>query len=216
MNPELENLVNNLLSKGELKDRSRELLIKKAEQLGVDPIDFELELEERLAETKTIIPPTLKSNKEGIIRKCPSCGAPVESFNSVCKDCGHEFRNINSSNAVQDFYNKYSQIESLVFKEIEQGKLDEIYPDIQICERQARLVSVFPIPNTREDILEFLTIAVPEVNKKVYWMELHKKQLRKAWRAKCEQIVMKGRLSLKADSEALSLINLKAKELDIK
>jgi hypothetical protein len=36
MHPELENLVNNLLSKGDLTERTRELLMKKAEQLGVD------------------------------------------------------------------------------------------------------------------------------------------------------------------------------------
>ena len=45
MHPDLENIVNSLLSKGEITERSRELLMKKAEQLGVDAIDFELDLE---------------------------------------------------------------------------------------------------------------------------------------------------------------------------
>jgi hypothetical protein len=52
MRSDLENSVNNLLSKGELTERSRELLMKKAEQLGVDAIDFELELEGLIAAAK--------------------------------------------------------------------------------------------------------------------------------------------------------------------
>lgn len=52
MNAELEKIVNSLLGNGELTDRSRELLMKKAEQLGVDSLDFELELENKIAKKK--------------------------------------------------------------------------------------------------------------------------------------------------------------------
>ena len=206
MNTELENIVDSVLLSGELTDRSRELLMKKAEQLGVDLLDFELELESKIsqkkASTNVQLPintsNTTQSNKEGDLKKCPSCGAPVGSFSSVCQDCGHEFRNIKSANSVQDFYYKFSDIDREVRKEFELGKLEDYEVDIKIYERKARFVDAFPIPNAKEDILEFLTIAVPEVNRKFYFMELHKKELRKAWRAKCEQIVMKARLSLKA------------------
>ena len=104
MQSDLENLVNNLLSKGELTERSRELLMKKAEQLGVDTIDFELELEGLIAAAKaktTSSSPSAKSSKEGDIKKCPACGAHVHSFVSKCGDCGHEFRNIEAVSLIK-------------------------------------------------------------------------------------------------------------------
>ncbi|MDD3686201.1 MAG: hypothetical protein PHE56_05480 [Bacteroidales bacterium] len=48
MNADLEKIVNSVLINGEISDRSRGLLMKKAEQLGVDLIDFELELESKI------------------------------------------------------------------------------------------------------------------------------------------------------------------------
>ena len=52
MNADLEKIVDSVLANGELTDRSRELLMKKAEQLGVDLLDFELELESKIAQKK--------------------------------------------------------------------------------------------------------------------------------------------------------------------
>lgn len=50
MLPELENIVTKQSETGALSVKSRELLLKKAEQLGEDPLDFELELEQIIAE----------------------------------------------------------------------------------------------------------------------------------------------------------------------
>jgi formylglycine-generating enzyme required for sulfatase activity len=53
MEPELEKLVISMLAKGEITDRFRELLLKKAETLGIDLIEFELEFELKIADGKT-------------------------------------------------------------------------------------------------------------------------------------------------------------------
>ena len=44
------------------------------------------------------------SNKAGDIKKCPSCGAPVPSFTTKCKDCEFEFRNTEASNSAQSIF----------------------------------------------------------------------------------------------------------------
>ena len=119
MHTELENLVNNILFNGELTERSRELLMKKAEQLGVDAIDFELELEGRIAKTKTksTAPPSLSAtNKDGIVKKCPSCGSQTQAFATTCGDCGYEFRDREAS---KTFTLLKQQLDELSIKETE-------------------------------------------------------------------------------------------------
>ena len=231
MHQELENLVNNILSKGELTDRSRELLMKKAEQLGVDAIDFELELEGRIAETKTRTsapPPPIQSNKEGTIKKCPACGAVADSFSTNCKECGHEFRATMINNAIKVFSEKYEEIQIQIANEFREKppkmssgrELPSIVVNLQIEEqiniRRADLVTSYPITNTKEDILEFLALSIPEVKKKLGWTDqAHKKNLQKAWKAKCEQIIMKARFSMKDDKKTLEEIEVYAKQLGI-
>ena len=245
MYPELENLVKNLLSKGELTDRSRELLIKKAEQLGLDSIDFELELEEKIADAKlkTSSPPprTVESNKEGTIKKCPSCGAPAESFNTKCADCGHEFRNIEASFTVKNLNDELMKIEEVVRKDYFDNKRDRnVYPkgglmreekiimkaqvaidqeiEAACTDRKINFISTFPIPNTKEDILEILAIGVPEAKRKLSWAEKalqSKGKMKKAWAAKCEQIIIKARFSMKDEKKTLEEIEHYAKQLGV-
>ena len=257
MHPELEKLVNNLLSKGELTERSRELLIKKAEQLGIDPLDFELELEEMIitGSTKTEVPPPSppippqnvssntekKSQKEGTTKKCPSCGAPVESFNTKCSDCGHEFRHIEAALSARDInqellkidqesrveyfkkgldVNKFEAITSGPFKK-EASSLQKstvvVEDEIALAAagRKKGFISSFPIPNTKEDILEILALGIPEATKKLGFFEklTAKGEMKKTWLAKSQQIIMKARFSMKEDKKTLDEIEHYAKQI---
>ena len=228
MHPDLENIVNSLLSKGEITERSRELLMKKAEQLGVDAIDFELELEGRIAESKTRTnapsSPPPQTNKEGTIKKCPACGAVADSFSTKCKECGHEFRGIELNTTIRLFFEKYEELQFLVANELKAnprkiGDRTFAYQEAEInaavCDRRANLIDSFPILNTKEDILEFLSIAVPESKKKLSFLEIAKKNLQKAWKSKAEQIIMKARFAMKDDKKTLEEIEVYAKELGI-
>jgi hypothetical protein len=243
MHEELENLVNNLLAKGEITERSRELLIKKAEQLGVDAIDFELEIEGRIAETKIekiAPPPPPNSNKEGTIKKCPACGAVAESFSTKCKDCGHEFRNISSSIVMQKLNEDFAKIELDVREEyFKNGRDVNVFPGgsflvknekripkptVQVdreieatCnERKIALINIYPIPNTKEDIVEILSISIPEAKKKFGRYDPHdRKNMQKAWLAKSEQIIIKARIAMKDDKKTLEEIEGYAKQLGI-
>lgn len=225
MHSELETLINNLLSKGELTERSRELLMKKAEQLGVDAIDFELELEGRIAENKAktdALSPSAKSNKEGDLKKCPSCGAPVSSFNTICSDCGHEFRNTQAASSIQKLYDEIQKIEESE-RSRERSWAQKIDGDMgiqkSIAARQASAISAFPVPNTREDLLEFLSIASSEAKKKLslFIMNAHPDAiLKQAWQTKCEQVINKARLSMKDDKRTLEEVESYAKQLKIR
>lgn len=82
----------------------------------------------------------------------------------------------------------------------------------RINEKKAALINSFPIPNTKEDILEFLALSVPLASVKLNWFDRNvyrrgQQQLIKAWKAKAEQTIMKARFSMKDDVNALKEID---------
>ena len=108
-NEQLEKLIEMALMDGELTDKERTILSKKAESFGVDIDEFEMVLEARLfekkqADHKPTIEKKPESNKFGNMKKCPACGSPVQAVQAICSDCGHEFRNIDSVSSISDFF----------------------------------------------------------------------------------------------------------------
>jgi len=45
-----------------------------------------------------------KSNKFGDVKKCPACGALIQSFQTKCSECGHEFSNIGAVTSAQRLF----------------------------------------------------------------------------------------------------------------
>lgn len=118
-NEQLEKLIEFALKDGELSEKERFLLIKKAGLEGIDATVFELDLENRLAARKLF----LKQNPEVLTqrnpvapaaesRNCPGCGAQTDSFQTRCPHCGYEYRNIQAARSITDFLNRLDEIES--------------------------------------------------------------------------------------------------------
>lgn len=177
-NEQIEKLIELALADGELTEKEKQVLFKRAEAEGIDLDEFEMVLEARIFEKtkdKTEKPTaTPKSNKFGDVRKCPACGAIVQAFSTQCSDCGYEITNIEANNSVKILSDKLENIliecnnksfedKSLFGKltntadEIEQRKSTEIK------QRQRDIIKNFPIPNTRGDILEFLHYVTPKI-----------------------------------------------------
>ena len=99
-NEQLEKLIEMALMDGELTEKEKQILFKKAESFGVDLDEFEMVLDAKLAEklqsqqkTAEKAAAAPKSGKYGDVRKCPSCGAILQSFQTKCDECGYEFKN---------------------------------------------------------------------------------------------------------------------------
>ncbi|MBK7888520.1 MAG: hypothetical protein IPJ86_14945 [Bacteroidetes bacterium] len=249
MNPELEKFIDLALATGTLSEKGKQILYKKAKELNVDIDELELVLEGKLhlrqkemqqssnLDVATSSPPPLpiqqQSNKEGSIKKCPSCGASMGAFISKCKECGHEFRNVEASNSIKDLNKQLQDAAEKV--RVEKEKMVVTWKnahlkhpaniDKEISNLQVSIVTSFPILNTKEDILEFLATAVPQSNieirkfgpfNQIYPGEEGKVALKNAWRSKCEQIIMKARFLLKDDPKTLEDIEHYAKQLGIK
>ena len=119
---------------------------------------------------------------EGSVHKCPHCGAPVGSFDAYCPACGNELRDKEAADSVAELSRRLDQIES---ERNESGKKKGLFARAaeqnavsDIDQRKISLIRTYPIPNTVEDILEFVMKAVSE-----------------AWVSKCEQAIRKAEVS---------------------
>jgi hypothetical protein len=183
----------------------------------------------------------VNNNKMGDLRKCPACNAIVQSYSAICADCGHSFSNISAVSSVTKLHEQLIAVESeereresneknqpsqksSLFSSFDPSASLKAYKSLTtnieeiILTRKASIISSFPIPNSKEDILEFLTMAVPECKNKPNFMMMAtgKGKIYKAWFTKAEQIVMKAKFSLKEDKKAMEEITYYANQINIK
>lgn len=146
-NERIEALISAALADGVLTEKEKQILLKNAKSEGIDLDEFEMVLNARLVELEKAKEEATKSapksNKLGDVRKCPACGALVNSFHRKCQECGYVFENIQTNSSVNQL------LESL-----RKAKNEK--------ERQA-IISSFPIPSSKGDLMEFITVLHPKV-----------------------------------------------------
>lgn len=112
LTPELEQLVEFALEDGELTEKERSVLMKKAQEAGMDLDEFEMFLNAKLhAIKKTITPPSPTNTKHGEVHKCPACGAMVNNFSTKCPECGFEFNNVEAVKSANTLFEKLQSLE---------------------------------------------------------------------------------------------------------
>lgn len=118
---------------------------------------------------------------EGKIYKCPNCGEILPSFSSNCPSCGYEIRGNRASDSIRE-------LASCLDKARTNGE-------------KASVIQNFPIPNSKEDILEFLILASSN-------LEFEEKlEIASAWQSKLEQVMQKARLLIKDEVELAEIEN---------
>ncbi len=116
-----------------------------------------------------------KTVYEGNLHKCPNCGEILPSFITNCTSCGCELRGTAAVNSVRELYLELHETNGISKRDI--------------------LIRNFPIPNSKEDILEFMILAssniLGEDDRKIY----------EAWIAKFEQVYQKATLLFNTDDD---------------
>ena len=112
---------------------------------------------------------------EGNIHKCPNCGEVLNSFTANCPLCGYEIRGASNSDAVQKFADQLASAETR--------------------HEKVTIIRNFPIPNTKEDILEFMILASANVSTDL------EDDLSSAWQSKTEQAYHKAQIVLQDEKE---------------
>lgn len=126
---------------------------------------------------------------EGEIHKCPNCGEMLSSLAVICPSCGYEIRGSKASDSVKEFAMRLADVENNQQKII--------------------IIQSFPIPNNKEDILEFLILAAscfePSNN---LTGDSVKKDVSDAWRVKVEQSYQKAKLLFANDANFFKIQNV--------
>ena len=229
---ELKKLIEIAMTDGIITSKERTVIFNKAAALGIDAAEVEIYLDAEIQKAE-LAADVEKRDKIGKV--CPQCGKQVPPLALVC-ECGFEFTTTKAVSSIQLLSDKLSSIQLTKDEEQEiakavpgekQGKREGF-----IVNKKIDIISTFPVPNTKEDIIEFLAISVSSANKKIGFLDKKKnfflivlvagiiipltgwiigaivmenksfseEKLKKAWMAKSEQVLMKGR-SLRGDAE---------------
>lgn len=115
-----------------------------------------------------------KEHFDGKIHKCPNCGEIIDSFTINCPSCGYELRDSSATNSVQRLYWELNRAFSI--------------------EQKTMMIRNYPIPNAKEDIVEFMILASSNISGEP------EKSIFEAWVAKFEQAYQKAQMTLKNDA----------------
>lgn len=147
---------------------------------------------------------------EGTLHKCPSCGEVLESFHTFCPTCGHELRSVRAASSIREFAEKLEAINAKQMPHFEEKKSvmktlfgkdfkekDETLEAVTRFEEQkiqekASLIINFSVPNTKEDIMEFMLLACSNIHAKSGTSD----EVTKAWISKLDQVYQKAELSM--------------------
>lgn len=167
---ELENLIQATLEDGKLEEYEKEALVKRAQAEGVDLTELEIYIqsilqrrqrelnEKKNAEMSHKIQAAEEKKAEELknfgYKECPKCHKQVAPLTLVC-ECGFEFTESKHVSAVAKLNEQISSIQSMAGKK--PNEKETMIKDA---------IQMFPIPNTKEDIVDFLALAAPNARKR--------------------------------------------------
>lgn len=154
----------------------------------------------------------------GKINKCDNCGATLDSVSTHCPWCGCEFKSVESLNSIKEFTWQLSLIESerleidtsqksvkeMLFgsdakKKAAQAEAEAAFEKRKI-EKKASYIINYPIPNLKEDLLEFMLLISTNIS-----ANDSKAGLLKAWDTKLEQVYKKAKLIVNNETDLLEI-----------
>ncbi|MCQ2288392.1 MAG: zinc ribbon domain-containing protein [Muribaculaceae bacterium] len=174
---ELEEIIDAALADGVLTDTERRVLHKRAAAEGVDPDELDVVVEGRLAKMKREsdwlrpAPPKIPTQvKYGNVLTCPSCGAQVKAGAARCEECGYAFTNISATNSARELQRKIEEFDrrnterlgnqSSGLMDMFNGMnaLNKQRQDQQAAKSKLNMISTFPVPNSRADLLDLMSM----------------------------------------------------------
>jgi len=230
----IEKLIKFALVDGKVSDKERKILVRKAVESGIDKDEFEMVLDARIYELneekrKYNEATNLVKEKSKAIVKCPNCRANIDSFSTVCDYCNCDVTGRDANASIQHLFELLNAAEAQRKEEPDTilGSIGNAFsealsdgPD-KIDRKKIEIISSFPIPTTKADMLEFLSLAYPKAKQagNVFTRNSEKNKLHNqfsmVWKNKCKQIIMKAKFSMKDDPGTLNEMLYYGKQMDI-
>lgn len=152
---------------------------------------------------------TKETKPKSSITRCPACGEIVDKNAVICPSCGFGIRDV-ADGSIALLSQKLDLIES---KRPQKRKKDENDTISATDERKISLIRSWPIPNSKDDLIEFAAmasgncIAPPKLGIDRIAAE---DALAEAWRSKFDQTYAKAEHLFGDSDEFALLIDLKA------
>lgn len=187
--------------------------------------------------TQSITPPPIPKPQRqqefvGTILKCPNCGCIIGETTVICPDCGMRITGRAAVNSVQSFKDQLMEIEAT--RKHGYGAMFSFKVDPADMKKLS-LIRNFPIPNSVDDVLEFMLLAAANIevnlskqtgmNKFNSWGKSEETSatigttISNAWVAKMQQAYQKAEIMFPNDPAFSGIQKLyfdKMKELKIK
>lgn len=203
---ELEEVIEAALADGVLTDKERAVLHKRAQAEDVDPDELDVVIDGRLAKKKKeedwlrpVPPKTVESNKVGNVMKCPNCGAPYQPGTGKCSECGHLYQNAVGNSSMK----KLSEgVQNLLEKK--EGFWAALNDEKE--KQVSQYIANFPIPNTKDDIIEFIVNL--DAKRRLSGSDTGSDFLQKAYATKYKEVINKARLLFACDDQVENAINM--------
>jgi hypothetical protein len=162
-----------------------------------------------------------KTMYDGEIHKCPNCGDILDAHELVCEACGWERRGSKATTSVQELQLRletlYSKRPPRKMRSVFAYALSGGQVLTNEDEEIVSLIKNFPIPNNKEDIMEFAILASSNIDVKVYdslegqryqLLNPAQREISDAWLAKFEQAKQKAEIMFGHTPEYLSVRNV--------
>lgn len=159
--------------------------------------------------TEESAPPVKEQKSKSKIERCPACGEIVDKNAIICPSCGYAIRDV-ADGSIALLSQKLDLIES---KRPQKRKKDENGTISATDERKISLIRSWPIPNSKDDLIEFAAmasgncIAPPKLGVDRIAAE---DALAEAWHSKFDQAYAKAEHLFGDSNEFALLVDLKA------
>lgn len=184
----LEGLIEAIIADGEIEESEMLILKKAALKEGEDPDELEIVVKGRLAKMSRneaqVSAHEPKSDKfGGQAMRCPACGALYVAGTAVCPECGYSFTGVKATRSSEKLYemlmkfnaeNKVEQKHTggggvMSIMGLDSSSIKKMYNlgddgESDIARRKFDVIQSFPVPNSREDLIDFLTSIQPKAD----------------------------------------------------
>lgn len=153
------------------------------------------------------------------VRKCPSCGEILNTFDTKCPTCGYEIREVINTSAMKKFQDDLMKLD----EQLKDGGGIKLFGfdvlsgsgDKSAFARKCEYIKNYIVPRTKEDFIEFGILAKSNIETKLYHKTLlhpfcgcedaddynRRKLLSDAWWSMLQQIFDKTKIVF-SDDEA--------------
>jgi hypothetical protein len=211
MKQEILDLIDMALADGEITEKKREIVFRKADELGEDRDVVEMYLEGKIAKLKN-----QSSNNDNVSTEVKPVETSTEQYNVHALFQKLEDAEGDRSNVKDTLVNAGSNMLSNAMRSgfSKKESLDHT------TKRKVEIISSFPLPTMKNDVIEFLALVVPKAKQVIGMFPKAKtdseKAIGKAFLQKSEQILIQAKLKFKDDYSLMTELQGYAAELKLK